>query len=124
MSVKLTLIRGLPGSGKSTMARSMNAEHLEADMYFIDNQGNYIFIPNDLPKAHQWCEERCEEYLKHNTDVVVANTFIKQWELQKYRDLAIKYKAELSIIVCDAAYKSIHNVPAKTIAKMKCTWED
>lgn len=124
MAVKLTLIRGLPGSGKSTLAKSLNAKHIEADLYFINPQGKYIFNPVELAAAHKWCEKRCEEYLQRNVDVVVANTFIKQWELQKYRDLAIKYNAELSIIVCNGQYQSIHNVPANTILKMKRSWED
>lgn len=42
----LTLIRGLPGSGKSTMAKFIagdtDAVHLEADMYFIKD-GEYKF---------------------------------------------------------------------------------
>lgn len=39
---KLILIRGLPGSGKSTLAETMTGfEHLEADMFFIDEKGDY-----------------------------------------------------------------------------------
>jgi predicted kinase len=38
----LILLRGLPGSGKSTLAKSLAGEHIEADMYFVDNEtGEY-----------------------------------------------------------------------------------
>ena len=31
------LVRGIPGSGKSTFAKTLNIpDHFEADMYFID----------------------------------------------------------------------------------------
>ena len=42
---KLIIIRGLPGSGKSTFAKSLNCTHFETDMYFTDSEGNYNFMP-------------------------------------------------------------------------------
>ena len=55
----LTLIRGLPGSGKSYLASSLKeaAEGrlvmwVEADDYFYDDYGNYVFYANQLLKAH------------------------------------------------------------------------
>ena len=119
----LTLIRGLPGSGKSTLAKTLEAVHLEADMYFVDNKGNYCFNPILLKKAHQWCQEKCEQNLKKGNNVVVSNTFIKQWEMDAYRAIALHYKALLDIRVCSGAYDSIHDVPIATIMKMKREWE-
>ena len=50
MALQLILIRGLPGSGKSTMAESMvnddpGLQWNETDKYFIDNNGEYKFDP-------------------------------------------------------------------------------
>ena len=61
----LILIRGLPGSGKSTMARVKypNHIHLEADMYFEDDKGNYNFDPKKLKEAHKWCLETTRSLL-------------------------------------------------------------
>jgi tRNA uridine 5-carbamoylmethylation protein Kti12 len=42
----LILLRGLPGSGKTTLAKSLVTKdycHKEADMYFVDEFGNYKF---------------------------------------------------------------------------------
>ena len=54
----LHIIRGIPGSGKSTMARKLapNAA-FEADAYMVDQQGNYAFDPSRLGEVHQKCYE-------------------------------------------------------------------
>ncbi len=41
----LTLVRGLPGSGKSTYAKTLNAVLVEADQFFIDSNDTYQFDP-------------------------------------------------------------------------------
>ena len=54
----LVLLRGLPGSGKSTAAKLFNkAPHFEADMYFMKN-GNYKFDFNGLKDAHNSCKRK------------------------------------------------------------------
>lgn len=123
-ALTLTLLRGLPGSGKSTLAGQMDAVHVEADMYFIDQAGVYTFQPSLLKQAHQWCESQCESMLQQNKNVVVSNTFIKQWEMDAYRMLAKQYKANLVIKTCSGKYDNIHDVPTATINKMRKRWQD
>lgn len=58
--VDLVLMIGLPGSGKTVIAKKLASEkgliHLEADQFFIDNEtGEYVFDHSSLDKAHQWC---------------------------------------------------------------------
>jgi len=125
----LTLIRGIPGSGKSTLAKKLVQEatdklvHLEADMFFIDNNGDYHFQPAQLSDAHQWCQQQCRLLLKQKQSVIVSNTFIMQWELKPYRQFAKKYNARLVIKTCTGNYNSIHNVPVTTLKKMKQQWQ-
>ncbi|WP_028866138.1 AAA family ATPase [Psychromonas aquimarina] len=121
--LQLTLIRGLPGSGKSTLAKTINAVHLEADMYFIQADGGYLFDPVLLKEAHQWCQEQCRVHLEQGKNVVVANTFVRHWEIQPYRQLAEETKARLIIKTCRGNYANIHGVSQQTINKMKRNWQ-
>jgi predicted kinase len=125
---KLLLIRGLPGSGKSTMARQLAEElpavHVEADMYFLDGQGKYVFRPEQLRSAHTWCQETTRAFLFSGASVVVSNTFTQRWELQPYLDMAEACSALLDIRVARGTFANIHNVPSDVIARMLDRWED
>ncbi|HEY7866403.1 MAG TPA: ATP-binding protein [Psychromonas sp.] len=120
---KLTLIRGLPGSGKSTLAKTLNAVHLEADMYFVNKQGEYRFDPKRLKEAHLWCQQQCEYHLSRGENVVVANTFIEHWEMQAYRQLAKLFNARLTIKICTGNFENCHDVDLLSIEKMKKNWQ-
>ncbi|MEZ9733277.1 AAA family ATPase [Vibrio cyclitrophicus] len=78
---KLTLIRGIPGAGKTTMASKLDARLVEADMFFVDKDGKYSHCPQYIKDAHAWCRLEMKRLLRAGYDVVVANTFIKGWEL-------------------------------------------
>ncbi|RJX72897.1 ATP-binding protein [Vibrio sinensis] len=128
MTFKLTLIRGLPGSGKSTLAKALamdgvNTIHLEADMYFVNSQGEYHFDPSQLPNAHQWCQQQTEQGLRSKQNVVVSNTFVRRWEIVPYWRLAKQYRAQFEIIECQGDYGNIHGVDASVITTMKKRWQ-
>jgi shikimate kinase len=53
----LFIVRGLPGSGKSTIAKQLSYNHFEADQYF-ERDGEYNFIPSEIGNAHQWCRHQ------------------------------------------------------------------
>lgn len=121
--VTLTLIRGLPGSGKSTLARTLKGRHLEADMFFITPGGQYHYRPEKIAQAHAWCQAETERSLAAGESVVVANTFVRQWEMAPYRRMAKKYRARLKIIVCRGDYDNIHGVDSATIELMRRRWQ-
>ncbi len=121
--LELHLLRGLPGSGKSTLAKTLNLVHIEADQFFENDKGEYSFDAKLLGSAHQWCQSQCEYNLYHNRSVVVANTFVKQWEMDAYRKIAQQYNAELIIYTCRGQFKSVHNVPESVIKRMRKDWE-
>lgn len=120
----LTLIRGLPGSGKSTLAKTLPAVHLEADMYFVNEQGEYQYRAEEIGDAHQWCQQQTDFWLQQGKSVVVSNTFVKQWEMSVYKKLARKHKAKLNIIVCRELYGNIHGVDDEVIERMQKDWQE
>ncbi|EGQ99607.1 hypothetical protein VCHE48_2835 [Vibrio cholerae HE48] len=120
----MTLIRGLPGSGKSTLAKTLSAVHLEADMYFVNPQGEYHFRPEHLAQAHEWCQQQTEYWLQQGKDVVVSNTFVRHWEMAEYRKLARQYRAKLTILVCRERYQNVHGVDEATVERMRQQWQE
>jgi len=122
---QLILIRGLPGSGKTTLAMSLNDRfrHFEADMFF-ENEDGYNFVPRNIGKAHEWCQRMTKSSLAYGFDVVVANTFTTKKELQPYLDLAAQVGIIPTIVTCTGKFESIHDVPVHTIIKMEERWED
>ncbi|EGU53242.1 hypothetical protein VIOR3934_03874 [Vibrio orientalis CIP 102891 = ATCC 33934] len=124
MTVKLTLIRGLPGSGKSTLAKTFEVAHFEADMYFVDAEGNYRYQAEKIGEAHQWCQSMTEQSLANSASVVVSNTFVRRWEMMPYYKMAKRYGAEFEVIECHENYGNVHEVEPHIIEMMKKRWQE
>ena len=126
-NLQLIIIRGLPGSGKSTRARSVAAamgfRHIETDMFFVDSTGKHWFDHTKLSKAHAWCQSETRKTLAEGTSVVVSNTFVTEAEIRPYREIAHATHASLTIWETTGAWHSVHNVPHKTITRMRARWE-
>lgn len=120
----LTLVIGLPGSGKSTFAKSIpNASHYEADMYFVDDNGNYNFDRSQLSNAHKWCQEGVVRDLKNGKSVVVSNTGLTKWEREIYYKMAQHFGARIQVKTMMNDYGNIHAVPRESLERMKSKFE-
>lgn len=122
---ELILLRGLPGSGKTTLAKMLVGDkdycHKEADMYFMDNEGNYKFNPAKLKDAHNWCREEIEFVMKYeHSPVVVSNTFTQEWEMESYYKLAEQYGYRIHSLIVENRHgsKSVHDVPDVSMGNM------
>lgn len=124
----LTIIRGLPGSGKTTLAHQIalasGAVVIEADQYFTRKNGEYVFNALDLASAHNWCFDTAANNLCKGNSVIVSNTFTRKWEYERYLDLAEDLKIKTVLLVCKSSFKSVHNVPQDQLERMAARWED
>lgn len=116
---EVVIIRGLPGSGKSTLAKSMvDYLHFEADMY-LEINGEYVYDASKIKQAHDWCVDSAKNALEKVANVVISNTFVKLWEIQRYIELGFPYK----ILELQGKWPNIHGVPIEMIDIMASRWE-
>jgi predicted kinase len=122
MEKVLMLCRGISGSGKSTFAKTLGGEHYEADMFFIDGNGEYKFDGSKIKLAHEWCKDMVYmDMLKEIPKIVVSNTFTQEWEMEPYFELAKKYGYKVFSIVIENRHGGTneHNVPEDKVEQMK-----
>lgn len=132
MNKVLTILRGLPGAGKSTRARELRdkgALTISNDDYFTDAaSGQYIFDRAHLNDAIKSCRFNVLLAMRKGVPhIVVDNCFIYKNPIEWYRDAAFRhgYRVEVEMIgdttpEAVAAYhaRNIHGVPRTVIEKM------
>ena len=125
MKKSVTIIRGIPGSGKTTFAELIADGKWPiccADDYFIDKEGNYNWSIEGLHSAHIYSESRCEHFMKNNTEkIIVSNTSVTYRDMKAYFELAKKYGYKVFSVVVENRHGGIntHGVPDGTIESMK-----
>jgi predicted kinase len=127
----LYLLRGLPGAGKSTLAKKLGDVYYEADMYFTNENGQYVFNGADIKKAHEWCQNEVHTamILNHTTgvneNIVVSNTFTQEWEMEAYYELAETYNYRVFSLIVENRHggENLHNVPEDKIEVMRNRFE-
>ena len=122
--MKLIVIRGLPGSSKTTYAKKhFQCCILENDQFQIVN-GQYCWSADGTKRAIALCRRLAEEILKNNSDVVVCNTFTKRRFIEGYKQLAEKYHADFEVVRMTGEFQNVHNVPKFILDNMKSSFED
>ena len=105
----LYILRGVPGSGKSTYAKEIMTtrcdsigEHYEADMYFMDN-GIYNWNADKLYYAH---------------------TFVLNKDIKPYIKAAEERGWEVSVLRLSNNFNNVHSVPAEVVQAMLDKFQD
>jgi energy-coupling factor transporter ATP-binding protein EcfA2 len=131
MEKMIYLVRGIPGSGKSTFAKTLGGIHIEADQYFVDVEGNYNFDGSKIKFAHEYCRAQTGAWMSTDgsqvnvNKIVVSNTFTQEWEMQPYFELAKTYGYKVFSIIVENRHEGIneHGVPEEKIEQMKNRFE-
>ena len=118
--ITLYAIRGLPGSGKTTLAKLFNFKFYEADQYF-ENFNNNKFDHSLIKKAHQNCFDNVKKELQKGNSVIVSNTMTSEEEVLEYQNLAKKLNVKFVSIVLENRHNgiSVHDVPQSSIEQMQ-----
>jgi len=136
MEKVLYIVRGIPNSGKSTMAKMLVGEDFlvcEADKYFIDKEtGEYNFDFTKIKEAHKFCQDTVETYMKDSLvndqfyrEIAVSNTFTQEWEMEPYLELAKTYGYKTFSIIVENRHGGVnqHSVPDEVLTKMRERFE-
>ena len=109
----LYIVRGLPGSGKSQFARKLVSKSefvFEANKYMLDENGNYKYQASKLTFCHNKCFDNVKYAMIYGVDkIVVANTFIRKNDYNRYINLANKFQYDVRIITCKQFRKDVVN---------------
>ncbi len=131
MVTKVTIMRGVSGSGKSTYARNNfpGAVILSSDDYWTKDGGDYKenFDVTKLGAAHAWNLRRfilycCGDTALHDQkEIVIDNTNTSISELAPYYAVAQAFSIPVEIITLDvlpavALARNTHGVPEKAHA--------
>lgn len=139
--MNLYIMRGIPGSGKSTMARHILAQSLSegadgaifsTDDYFMSPQGDYVFDPVKLAAAHAWNQDRAVRAMDKLDTIIIDNTNILKAHYANYVAEAKARGYRINIVtvgsfdpdfVQECAMRNTHRVPLHTIQRMAQNFE-
>ena len=119
----LLLVRGHPGSGKSTFAQAhtaqtLNCVHVENDQ-FLTQDDIYTFSLENHVKAKQKALDAATQALAEGKNVVVSNTFTTLAEMAPYLALT----DNVAVVEMFHDFPNVHAVPEAVVAAKKAAFE-
>jgi predicted kinase len=125
---RLFIMSGIPGSGKSSIAKAIASFYqtvvCSADDGMVDDEGKYAFDPMKLPRAHRMCFKKAFDAMNDGAEVVIIdNTNLSAWEMSPYIRVGEMFDYDINIIrvTCDwniANGRQAHGVPEGHLVRM------
>ena len=133
--VGLVILRGMTGTGKSTIAASLEKLNTEektkvvvcsADDFLVDESGAYCFKKHKLDKAHSECQKKAADSLLLGRTPVVANVGATLDQNRPYIEMAKEQGKKVLIFTLRPADKgdvdrcisrSVHGVPRRVAVR-------
>lgn len=141
----LILMRGVPGSGKSHLARQIinmmfgpSPNHyktyiLSTDDYFMV-RGQYQYDKYRLSEAHSWNHNRAKSALRSGlSPVIIDNTNVELWEMEPYLREGVSNGYIIEVVEPNTPWakkahqlvkRNMHNVPLVNIKRMLENYRD
>jgi len=133
------VLRGLPGSGKTTWAETKADEFkrqghtvsiLSADIWRQNSDGVLVYDRTKLKSGHMNCLSHFIETVRMGAIpiVIVDNCNIWTWEYTHYLRIAEVYGYELAIMeltppVKTCLERNIHHYPENEVRRLEATWD-
>jgi len=125
MEKVLIIVRGIPGSGKTTFANMLGRAVCCADDWYM-RDGIYKWDYKNIGDAHDWCQRKCRRFMKKQIErIIVANTNITERSMTPYFTLARQFGYKVFTIIVENRHGnvSIHNVPDETLENMRSKFD-
>lgn len=135
----LTIVRGLPGSGKTTFGRELAAKQnglfIEPDMFMYDSGGRYVYSEKSYEKAQSNSRDAILEYFRKDGRFAVYADVLPTREAALHFYHFLEYRLlwrEMRVKVIDmpkipfevSKARNVHNVCEKDLKRMFEQWED
>ena len=135
---QLILTRGIPGSGKSFLAKQTKEKYEQDghtcvifstdDYWYVDEDHPYEFDISKIGAAHKWNQKRTKQALANCVNVVIVDNTNTTWkEIKKYAEMGVTHGYEIEILEPNTAWaknvdecfqRNSHGVPKEVIQKM------
>lgn len=121
----LIIFRGLPGAGKTTLAKLLASDNnypvFSVDDYFTNTNGEYQFQFDKNHLAYKSCEDNTREAMKSGISrIFLHNVFSLEWEMEPYFKMAAEFGYSVFVATLENRHqgKNTHDISDEQLRRM------